>query len=305
MTSPQRFERDLPTILGDLAMGPYPEYIDDVLVTTAQRRQRPAWTFAERWLPMVDVARQPVIAPRVPWRAISLAIVAIALLLAAAAVFIGTQPRLPEPFGAARNGLIAYDASGDIYVADPVTGAATAIVSSPETDVGPRFSRDGTRVVFERMLDTGRSQLYVVRSDGSDLTLVTAEPLRLTEGVLGERWEQYQFSPDGRSIVFASTDDVRPGISIAQRDGSGVRRLDVGMPAYEPSFRPPGGAEILFVGTRAGPGWISHGVFAVDPAQELCARSSSRGPTTISPAPSGRRTGHRSSITRGEDRGRA
>ena len=58
-------------ILGDLAMGPYPDYIDDVLATTAQRRQRPAWTFPERWLPMVDIARQPVFAPRIPWRAIS------------------------------------------------------------------------------------------------------------------------------------------------------------------------------------------------------------------------------------------
>ena len=33
-------------------VGPYPDYIDDVLATTAQRRQRPAWTFPERWLPM-------------------------------------------------------------------------------------------------------------------------------------------------------------------------------------------------------------------------------------------------------------
>ena len=120
MTTERRLERDLPQILGDLAMGPYPDYIDDVLATTAQRRQRPAWTFPERWLPMVDIARQPVLAPRLPWRAISLAAVMVALLLAAAAVFIGTQPRLPAPFGLARNGLIAYDAGGDIYTADPV-----------------------------------------------------------------------------------------------------------------------------------------------------------------------------------------
>jgi hypothetical protein len=72
MTSPQRLERDLPMILGDLAMGPYPDYIDDVLLTTARRRQRPAWMFAARWLPMIGVARQPVLAPQLPWRAISL-----------------------------------------------------------------------------------------------------------------------------------------------------------------------------------------------------------------------------------------
>jgi Tol biopolymer transport system component len=268
MTSPQRLERDLPSILGDLAMGPYPDYIDDVLATTAQQRQRPAWSFPERWLPMVDIARQPVLAPRLPWRAISLAAVMIALLLAATAFFIGTQPRAPEPFGVARNGVVAYEGDGDIYTADPVTGIATAIVSSPETDVGPRFSRDGTHVVFERKLDRG-SQLYVARSDGSDLTLVTPDPIHLTQSLLGDPWDQYQFSPDGRSIVIAASDRVRPNLWIAQSDGSGIRPLDVGMPAYEPSFRPPDGAEILFVGTRSEPGWTSHGVFAVDPATNV------------------------------------
>ena len=33
MTTERRLERDLPHILGDLAMGPYPDYIDDVLAT--------------------------------------------------------------------------------------------------------------------------------------------------------------------------------------------------------------------------------------------------------------------------------
>jgi hypothetical protein len=48
MTTERRLERDLPEIQGDLAVGPYPDYIDDVLALTAQRRQRAAWTFPER-----------------------------------------------------------------------------------------------------------------------------------------------------------------------------------------------------------------------------------------------------------------
>ena len=54
MTTGQRLERDLPQILGELATRPYPDYIDDVLATTARARQRPASTFPERWLPMND-----------------------------------------------------------------------------------------------------------------------------------------------------------------------------------------------------------------------------------------------------------
>jgi len=264
MTTERRLERDLPQILGDLAMGPYPEYIDDVLAMTAQRRQRPAWTFPERWLPMVDVARQPVLAPRLPWRSISLALLVIALLLAAAAVYIGSQPRLPEPFGQARNGLIAYDAGGDIYAADASTGAAKAIVSGPETDVAPYYSRDGSRIVFERQVGGLRGQLYVVGADGSGLTLVTPEPVAFTVSLQGEPWAAYAFAPDGRSVLFASTKNGFPSISIAQSDGSGVRQLDVGMMAYEPSFRPDG-AEILFVGADA-VGVRGKGIFAVDVA---------------------------------------
>ena len=85
MTAEQRLERDLPQILGDLSIAPYPDYIDDVLATTAQRRQRPAWTFPERWLPM-DLVTERVRTPRLPWRAIGV-LAMIALLLAT-----GTAP---------------------------------------------------------------------------------------------------------------------------------------------------------------------------------------------------------------------
>ena len=267
MTTERRLERDLPRILGDLAMGPYPDYIDDVLATTVHRRQRPAWTSLERWLPMVDITRQPVLAPRIPWRSISFAILLIALLLAGAAVFIGSQSRLPAPFGVARNGLIAYEVGGDIYTADPEAGVAALIVAGPEIDQGPRFSRDGTHFVFERKLGdpTGPGQLYVARSDGSELTRVTPEPITLTKSLLGEPWQQYDFSPDGRTLLFASMTGDRADLWIAQSDGSGVRRLDVGMAVYEPSFRPPDGAEIMFVGPDV-EGVRGSGIFAVDVA---------------------------------------
>ena len=130
----------------------------------------------------------------------------IALLLAAAAVYIGSQTRLPAPFGTARaTASIAYAADGDIYTVDPVNGLATAIVSGPETDLGPRFSRDGTHVVFERKVkgDSGPGQLYVARSDGTEPTLITPDPVLLAQEGVGDPWEQYQFSPDGRSVLIA------------------------------------------------------------------------------------------------------
>jgi Tol biopolymer transport system component len=261
MTTERRLANDLPEILGDVAMGPYPDYIDDVLTTTAQVRQRPAWTFPERWIPMVDIVRQPVFLPRLPWRSIAMAAVLLALLLAAAAIYIGSQQqRVPAPFGPARNGVIAYEAGGDIYTADPVSGAATAIVSGSAEDVGPRFSRDGRLVAFERKVAGGAGQLYIARSDGSHLTLVTPEPITIQLATSGRSWEKYQFSPDGTALLIATMTGGYPTLTIAQTDGSGVRALDIGMPASEPSFRPPDGAEILFIGNEG----MSRGLYVVD-----------------------------------------
>ncbi len=194
MTTERRLERDLPQILGDLAMGPYPDYIDDVLATTAQRRQRPAWTFPERWLPM------DIVTTRVPTTALPLrqfGVLALIALLAAAAlaVFVGAQARLPAPFGPAANGLIAYSDMGDIFTLDPVNGATRAVVTGPEFDHDPVWSRDGTRLVFQRKAGAGAAlgTLIVARADGSGIVQVTPEPL----SDLGF----YGFSPDGRSIV--------------------------------------------------------------------------------------------------------
>lgn len=262
MTIDRRAEVVLPAILGDLARGPYPNYIEDVLTTTARTRQRPVWASLQRWLPMVDITRAPVLAPRMPWRAMAVGLLVIALLLAGLALFVGTRSPLPAPFGPAGNGLIAFETGGDIFAADPGTGVTTALVIGPEVDVGPRFSLDGTRIAFERKLDGGRGHVYVARADGSDLTLVTPQSVLLQPGDAGRAWQKYEFSPDGATLLIATVKSGLSTITIAQADGSGVRQLEVGMSATEPSFRPPDGAEILFIGNKGG----RPGLFAVDPS---------------------------------------
>jgi dipeptidyl aminopeptidase/acylaminoacyl peptidase len=253
MTTERHLERDIPVILGDLAMGPYPDYIDDVLATTAQRRQRPAWTFPERWLPMAVVTRRPVVAPSVPWRTIGTLAVILILIVAALAAYIGSQTRLPAPFGPARNGLIVYETGGDIYTADPVTGTATAIVTGPEVDSAPIWSRDGTHVAFERVVDGASSRLLVAGLDGRDIIAVTPEPL--------DRLADHAFSPDGRELVITSGPAASRTLWIAKADGSGIRQLDVGMSVDGPSYRPTDGTEIVFT---SGSSPLGNGIYAVD-----------------------------------------
>lgn len=267
MTTPQRIERDLPAILGELALAPYPDYIDDVLATTADRGQRPAWTFPERWLPM-DLATQRVPTPSLPWRQLGvLALIAI-LIGAALAVYIGSRPRLADPFGPAANGVVAYSVAGDIYTADPLTGAVTPLVTGPAFDVRPRFSRDGSMVAFERKADAQDplSDVYVVRSDGTGLTRITAEPVRIEPRKSGVTPEDVEFAPDGGSLLIPTG----RGVMVAVLDGGSFRELEPHSAslsrASEASYRPPAGSEILFVGTddiatNGGPG-----IYAMDPA---------------------------------------
>jgi Tol biopolymer transport system component len=259
MTTEQRLERDLPSHLGDIAMGSYPEYIDDVLSITAQRRQRPGWTFPERWIPM-DITTARVPATRLPWRQLGVLALLLILITGAVVVYVGSQQqtRLPAPFGLAANGKVLFTQGGDILVADPVTGDQTPIVTGPETDGHPVWSPDGTKIAFERKAMTGGpGHLFVARQDGQGLMQLTREPL------LG--LESWSFSPDGRSLT-ALVGSADPSILVIPTDGSGAARI-FDVPATRddspPQYRPDG-AEIMFIG--AAPGADNRGVFALDPA---------------------------------------
>ena len=93
------------------------DYLEEVLAVTARTPQRRWWSSLERWLPM-EIATRPVVGP-LPWRPV-VALLALLLALAAlAVVYVGSRPRLPEPFGLAANGALAFWRDGDIWLADP------------------------------------------------------------------------------------------------------------------------------------------------------------------------------------------
>ena len=151
MTTGSRFDRQLPAILEDLYLGPSPDYRDEVLATATRARQRPAWTFPGRWLPM-DITTRTIPVVRLPLRQFAVVALLIALLAAALAFYVGSQRHVPAPFGPARNGLIPYISNGDIYVGDPVTGKTLLLVTNPRgtNPFSPGFSPDGTKLAFFR-----------------------------------------------------------------------------------------------------------------------------------------------------------
>ena len=94
------------------------------------------------------------------------ALVILALLLAAIAAFVGSQRRVPPPFGPAENGLVAFVRGGDIFTYDPVTRLEMPLVADPDEDLDPAWSLDGTRVAFVRRRSDGDVIGFVDRDGG-------------------------------------------------------------------------------------------------------------------------------------------
>jgi hypothetical protein len=253
MTASPRFERDLPARLTDLAAERRPDYLDDAFYgRVAATRQRPSWVFPERWLPMADITTRPALVPRFPWRTMATALLVLALLIAAAAVYVGSQrSRLPAPFGVADNGLIAVSREGDLFLVDPVDGASTPVVVGPDVDSSAQVSPDGTRLAFQRTRADGDGtfvDLVVAGVDGADQTVITPQPVIGGFGMIA-------WSPDGRSILAdVGNDELRlydvaaatPPRSITAESlaPNGPIKLP-GLTTYLAPFQPPDGAAIL------------------------------------------------------------
>jgi len=248
MTSPRRFEQDLPALLVDLYLAGTPDYRDDLFRQTARVRQRPAWTFPERWLPMDVVSRQ-VPTPAFPWRRVlALAVIGL-LVVAAVAAYVGAQPHVPPPFGLAANGRVAFvTEDGGVAVADPRTEASTTIVPGGNDALSPVFSLDGTRIAFLSRDGDATTVQVVPASGGKPLEIARSEAA-IPSGLV--KW-----SPDGKRIAFVSGGDLW----IAAADGSGARSIETGLSIdAELEWRPPDGRQLLVRGHRDG----SAGLFLV------------------------------------------
>jgi dipeptidyl aminopeptidase/acylaminoacyl peptidase len=246
MTSPRRFEQDLPALLADLYLAGTPDYRDDLVQQVARVRQRPAWTFPERWLPVELVTSRAPVA-RMPWRQIGVLALLAILLAAALAVYIGTRPnRLPPPFGVADNGSIAYVIDGDIYTVDPATGVVTTIVMGPEEDSEPAFSPDGTRMAFVRANSSASDStkdIVVARADGSDPRVITASPIVGGPSFLA-------WASDSRSVLVGAPDNSTIWLFDATM-AADPRVVATDAEGYLQPFQPPDGSAILIRRTSA------------------------------------------------------
>jgi WD40-like Beta Propeller Repeat len=214
--------------------------LERALAATRRTSQRPGWTFPERWLPMqLTMQRMPAMRP-----AFYIALVALlAIALLAALAFVGSQRRLPAPYGPAGNGLVAYDADGSIYISRSDGSQARRIEGGLGYDVSPSFSRDGTRVAFWSLPYRGATEtrLFVADAAGSSPAREVTSDVR-QRGWLGAA---PAWSPDGREIYVPGV-MLKPkltyptGLVATATDGSAARLVGDVHPSSPASVSPDG-----------------------------------------------------------------
>jgi TolB protein len=233
-----------------------PDYLPDIVAQAGRTRQRPAWTFLERWLPMdIAVRRQGV-----PRAVIVFAVLALLLaLLVATVAFIGTMPKRPA-LAAATNGSIAFTSGTDIVVVNPDGSGRRTLISGAWELGGLEYSPDGRRLAYwAKVLAGAPWDLMVVDSDG-------ANPVTVASGVT-EATSDPAWAPDGGTIAYSARTPGAEGtpcqswngefctsrIFRAAVDGSGTHQIgDSGMDSRSPDWSPDG-STIAFGGGGASP----------------------------------------------------
>jgi TolB protein len=164
-------------------------------------------------------------------------------------VLVVALPLVPSARAESVNGLIVFSRQDgpeedlDIFTMRPDGSEVTRLTDDPADDRYPRWSPDGTRIVFESFR-SGGVDVYVMNADGSEET-------RLTFGSgLDVRPD---WAPSGQQIVFMIIDQGPPGIWLMRADGSDQRQLTDGGGAGDgdPHFSPDG-RWIAFDSLRSG-----------------------------------------------------
>jgi len=101
-----------------------------------------------------------------------------------------------------------------LYIITP-NGQLVRRLTTDASDAAPEASPDGKMVAFMSRRD-GNWEIYVVKSDGSDLRRLTDNPA--IDGL--PTW-----SPDGRYIAFVSDRGGEWAVWAIRPDGSGLKRL--------------------------------------------------------------------------------
>jgi Tol biopolymer transport system component len=183
---------------------------------------------------------------------------------------------------AVSNGKIAFvsqrDGNDEIYTMNAdgsnVQRLTFDVVGSPNSDLSPAWSPDGTRIAFTTNRD-GNYEIYVMNADGSNQQRLTSSTL----SDLNPTW-----SPDGTRIAFATNRDYPSSVGyeiyVMNTDGSNQQRLtynavDDANPTWSPD-----GTKIAFTTNRDG----NYEIYVMNPDGSNPQRRTSNTASDGSPA---------------------
>lgn len=165
----------------------------------------------------------------------------------------------PDGSQIAYAGLGSAPGAGGIFIADADGTHRRQLTSRPEgegEDLQPRFSPDGSRLVFWRLTNhpvgsTSVDELWIVDADGTDLH-------QLTDALAGSMFAQW--SPDGSRLLFSGSQTAGsetamadPGLWTINADGTGLAPIIYGTgDRYEDSDWSPDGSRIVYFDPSTG-----------------------------------------------------
>ena len=198
MSSPVDFDRTLSAWLDELAPQREPEGLTyAVLARTRRTRRIPGWATLERWFPMQTTYKFGA----VPRTVIILVTLALLTAFTAAAIALGASPgplKPPPPTEPAKNGLIAFDSNGDIWVVDAAGNGRQQLTSGPDTEINPMWSPDGTHIAYwSQQIPDGVTALKVMDAHGGDVQTLAAG-LTLSRADTIPAW-----SHDSKSLAYS------------------------------------------------------------------------------------------------------
>jgi TolB protein len=236
MTGRSDLDRELGMYLHERATSQAPDgLLDATLGQIGATGQRPGWLVPDRWFPAQTTFR-------LAWAMRGSARVAlVALLIAiavAAIVIVGSQRRLPPPFGLARPGLIVAAWGDHLFAMNADGSGRRQLTFGPGSDYRPTWSPDGTSIAYWSYGKDRSTALKVVSPDGRRQVTID-DRLAPSEG------GQITWAPDSHRLAFSASAADQPlslsHIYASQADRPGVTELGGPLLAgFDPAWSPDG-----------------------------------------------------------------